>query len=551
MISKLFFKLLPIQILLVAMGSINSMIDGAIAGNYIGAEAVGIVGLYYTMVRVLEAINGVLLGGTSVVYGTYMGKGKVERAKGIFSLNMALSFIAGGLISSVSLVAADPLAGALGATPELLEGLKMYIIGYGIGVIPQIYAGQLGLFLQLEHQETRNYIGIVSMIVTNVVCDYLFVAVWGWGMFGLALATSISNWVYFLILVQHYFTSKAQNKFRFDGIEWKESGNIVKTGFPGALLVICLAIRALIINRMLIGISSDALSANSSFNMIIGLVLAFCLGAGAVVRILASAFIGEQDKNSLGELARVVFTKGLLISVLVGAVVVGLSGVIAGMFFPDRSGEAYGMTRELTAIYGCSVPLVLICCVFSNYLQAGGHRLAINIQSVFDGLLGMVIPAFILTPIMGATGIWLSYPIGIALTALIYPIYAVIKKRGIPENFDEWMILPKDFDVAPGDRLNITIRDKSMVTDTSEKIMEFCKNHGIRSRNSYLSALFAEELAVNVIDYGFSADKKKHELYVCVIIRGDDVLLRMRRTSSPLMMTQTYSSCFFLSAEKP
>jgi len=33
-ITRLFFRLLPVQIMLVAIGSINSIIDGAIAGKY-------------------------------------------------------------------------------------------------------------------------------------------------------------------------------------------------------------------------------------------------------------------------------------------------------------------------------------------------------------------------------------------------------------------------------------------------------------------------------------------------------------------------------------
>ena len=39
MISGLFFRLLPVQIMLVAVGSINSLIDGAMAANYIGPAA--------------------------------------------------------------------------------------------------------------------------------------------------------------------------------------------------------------------------------------------------------------------------------------------------------------------------------------------------------------------------------------------------------------------------------------------------------------------------------------------------------------------------------
>ena len=79
MISHLFFKLLPVQVAIVAMGSINSIVDGVAAARFIDADTVGVVGLYYTIVRILEAAGAVLLGGVSVLSGKYLGSGQMDR----------------------------------------------------------------------------------------------------------------------------------------------------------------------------------------------------------------------------------------------------------------------------------------------------------------------------------------------------------------------------------------------------------------------------------------------------------------------------------------
>lgn len=71
MFKRLFFKLLPVQILILAMGSINSIVDGAVAGRFIDAESVGVICLYFTMVNVLAAVGSVLLGGSSILCGRY------------------------------------------------------------------------------------------------------------------------------------------------------------------------------------------------------------------------------------------------------------------------------------------------------------------------------------------------------------------------------------------------------------------------------------------------------------------------------------------------
>ena len=86
-IEELFIKLMPVQILIFIMGSINYIVDGAIAGRCIESATVGVVGLYYAMTCVLDAVGNVLLGGTAVLCGRSMGEGDMERTNRIFSLN--------------------------------------------------------------------------------------------------------------------------------------------------------------------------------------------------------------------------------------------------------------------------------------------------------------------------------------------------------------------------------------------------------------------------------------------------------------------------------
>ena len=61
-ISNLFFRLLPVQIILVAIGSLNGIIDGAMASNLIGPEALTATGLFGPMVTLTNMINAVLVG---------------------------------------------------------------------------------------------------------------------------------------------------------------------------------------------------------------------------------------------------------------------------------------------------------------------------------------------------------------------------------------------------------------------------------------------------------------------------------------------------------
>jgi Na+-driven multidrug efflux pump/anti-sigma regulatory factor (Ser/Thr protein kinase) len=534
MISRLFFSMLPVQILIFAMGSINSIVDGAIAGRFIDSTAVGIIGLYYSMVSILQAAGYMLLGGTTVLCGRYMGRGDFEKTEGIFSLNMTVTLLLGAMISVISFIMPGNIAVMLGANEELKGELVKYIMGYAVGIIPMLLAQQIASFLQMERKSTLGYIGIAGMVISNTVFNILFVVVLKMGMWGLALATSASNFLYFFVLVPYYFTKGAQFHYRLKNAYWKDLGNMFKIGFPGALLVFCLSMRGMVINRVLLRYAgNDGLSAMSAFNMVSGILIAYCLGNGSIIRMLISVFAGEEDKFSMRRLLKIVLTKGMALAVVFAAFVLVISPFISAIFFPDRASNVYKLNHQLLIIYALCIPLIQLCQVYTNYFQALDHRLFVNVVSVFDGFFSMVIPALILAPLFGAFGVWIANPIGIVLTLLLVPVYAVIYWKHVPRSLDECMFLKPDFGVAEDHVLDIVIHDMDELMLSSAQTQEFCKNSGIGNKTSYYSALCLEEMAGNVITHGFTADKKKHSLNSMIINKGDRIMLRIKDDCIP------------------
>ena len=539
MLSRLFFSLLQVQILVFAMGSINSIVDGAMAGNFIDTLAVGVVGLYYPMVNILTAVGNVLLGGTAVLCGKYIGKGDVKGTTGVFSLNITVTFLVGTVLTVVSLVIPRGIAVALGTSAELADDLTKYIVGYAIGLLPMLLAQQLASFLQMERKNSIGFAGIAGMIISHVVFVVAFVAIFKWGIFGLAIATSFSNWVYFLILVSYYFIGNAQFEYRINDIAWHDLGNMLKIGLPGALLVFCLAIRGIVLNRiLLVYTGNEGLSAMAAYSMVNGFLIAYCLGNGSVIRMLISVFIGEEDKMSMRATVRVVLTKSMIVAVLFTGVILLLTPFITGIFFPDSSSITYQYTYQLLIMYTLAIPLILLCQLVTNYLQALDHKLYVNFVSVFDGFFSMIIPSLILAPILGAFGIWISNVIGIVLTLLTALIYNIIYWKRLPKSVDECMFLKPDFGIPDDKRLDITIQNMEDVSISSFKTQEFCTKNGLDSKTSYYAALCLEEMCSNVVKHGFNLDKKSHSLNSMVIFKGNEVVLRIKDDCKPFNPTE-------------
>ena len=93
MIGKLLFRLLPVQILLCAIGSVNGIVSSFFACNFVGIEAMGAVGLYGPLGMLVSTISTILVGGSAILCGKYLGRNEQEKVQNVFSLNLILSLL--------------------------------------------------------------------------------------------------------------------------------------------------------------------------------------------------------------------------------------------------------------------------------------------------------------------------------------------------------------------------------------------------------------------------------------------------------------------------
>ncbi len=528
MISGLFFKLLPVQILLVAVGSINSLIDGAIAGNYIGPIAMAMIGLYAPAVKIIETINAVLLGGSQILCGQFLGKNQIERTRSVFSLDMTVLILLSAVFTALCVFAPHLIAGFLGADIETEQGLTAYILGMSPGILPWIMTMQLTAFLQIEQQQKRTYAGMAVMAIVNIGLDYLLICVKHMGMFGLGLATSVSYWAVFIVLGSYYFSGKVTIKFKRHGIVWSDMTDILKIGFPGAIVTFCLAVRGIVLNGLLLHYAgNDGVSALSALNTCGGLFFAISAGLAAATRLLVSIYIGEEDRASLIAVMRTALVKGVGMVCAAAILVFLLAGTLTGIFFDDPASNVYRLTILLFRIYPFCMPLSAIAVIMINYFQSSYRMKIVHILSIMDGVAGTVISSLILAPILGAVGVWVAHVLNGIYVIIAVVLYSRLVSVRFPSSFEELLAVPDDFGVAEDQRLDISIHNEKEVTDTAQLVMAFCRKAGIDEKRAMYAGLCMEEMAGNIVEHGFP-DGKRHLVDVRVVNRADGLLLRIK-----------------------
>lgn len=86
----------------------------------------------------------------------------------------------------------------------------------------------------------------------------------------------------------------------------------------------------------------------------------------------------------------------------------------------------------------------------------------------------MVIPALLLAPVLGATGVWLSILIGIVITALLSPIYSILRCKSVPASLSEWLLIPQVFP-ENGKRFAVTLNHAREISSVAERVQAFCE----------------------------------------------------------------------------
>ena len=175
--------------------SCYTIVDGFFVSNYAGKTALAAVNLIFPAVMILASVGMMIGTGGSALVAKTLGEGDRPRARRHFSLLIIFAFVVGSVLSLGGWFFMEPTATMLGATPgsqmhhdAALYG-RMMMISLPFFILQ--YAFQS--FFVTAGKPKYGFLVIVAAGVANILLDFLFVGVFGWGLPGAALATNIGE----------------------------------------------------------------------------------------------------------------------------------------------------------------------------------------------------------------------------------------------------------------------------------------------------------------------------------------------------------------------
>lgn len=426
--SKLLRFTFP-SIIMMIFTSIYSVIDGLFVSNFAGKTALAAINIIYPFIMAVGALGFMMGTGGSALVGRLLGEGEKEKANKTFSLIVYTTAIAGILLSALAFLLVPTVSRLFGASGQLLD----YCILYGRICFLSMPCFMLQNVFQcffITAEKPRLGLDVVlSAGITNMVLDFLFVAVFGLGLKGAAIATVCGEIIGGLVPIL-YFSGRNHSLLRLGRTSF-DAGSILKTCTNGSselMTELSSSVVTVLYNTQLMKIAGEngvaAYSTIMYVNFIfVAIFLGYSLGSAPIISFHYGAGNHDELKNMRKKSLRLIAVWGIGMTII--------SHIFAlpfARFFVGYDSELLAMTIHGFRIYAFVYLLNGFNIFGSSFFTALNNGMVSATISFLRTLVFEVICILLLPVFFGIDGIWSAVLVAEALALCVTSFFLITKR---------------------------------------------------------------------------------------------------------------------------
>ena len=411
--------------------------DSMIAGRLINNDALAAIGASYPITMIFLAIGTGMNIGCSVVISTLFGAKDYKQMKTAVYTSLISTFALSAVLTVAGYFTSGVFLRVLGTDALIFSDSQKYLNIYVFGLVFLfIYNSCTGIFTALGDGNTPLYF-LIGSSLGNIAVDLLFVGVFKMGVAGTAWATFLCQGVCsilaFIVLIRRISRIKSE-KFRF--FELRTLGKIASLSIPSILQQSFVSVGQLFIQKLVNSCGTDVVAGYASAIKLNTFAITSFSAVGNSVSSFTAQNIGAVEYPRVKKGFRV----GALLTVAIAAVftlcyIVFSNGLIY-LFMDKTKGDTAAAAEagkhflQVVSPFYFAVALKLS----ADSVLRGGRRVIAFMVTTFSDLILRVMFAFILKPHFGATGIWLSWPVGWTVSGIIsLSLYIVFIRKICPK----------------------------------------------------------------------------------------------------------------------
>lgn len=421
-------------IVMMIFTSLYGVVDGLFVSNVVGSGAFASLNLIYPVSMVINSFGFMIGTGGSALVSMNLGAKQEEKAREIFSLLECTIAVVGVTLAILGMIFLEPIARLLGADDVLMHDCLVY----GRLLLAAVPAQMLQISFQsflvvAERPKMGLYVSLLSG-ATNMVLDFLFMYVFGWGIAGAALATGASQVVGAVIPLWFFIRAKDKQTLHFVRPKFNGRALVVActNGSSEMVTNISMSLVNMLYNLELMkivgadGVIAFGIIMYVSF-VFVGTFLGYSIGVAPVVGYHFGAKNEAELRSLLRKSVLLIFAASVVLTLLAEV----LAGSLASIFVGYDEG-LHEMTTIAIKLYSISYLLSglnIFASAFFTALNNGAVSALISLLRTFVFLVA----AILIAPIfLGLNGIWLAvvYAEAMALSVTVICFVANRQKYG-------------------------------------------------------------------------------------------------------------------------
>lgn len=417
-------------VLMMVCTSLYSVVDGFFVSNYVGKTPFAAVNLIMPVMMSVGTIGFMIGTGGSAIVSKTLGEGKRELANKYFSLLIYVAAVLGILLSVAGFIFMRPISEALGATGELLEHCVVYgrilFIAETAFILQNVFQS---FFVTAEKPGLSLKISIAAGL-TNIVFDYLFIAVFNWGIAGAAIATALGQIVGGIIPI-FYFAKKNSSllqliKTKFDGrILLKTCAN----GSSEMVSNLSSSIVNILYNFQLMKIAGENGVAAYGVLMYVNFIfmavfIGYSIGSAPIISYHYGAANKDELKNLFRKSLILIGSSGVILTLLAELLAAPLVGI-----FTSYDAELFALTCRGFRLYSLVFLVMGINVWGSAFFTALNNGAVSAVISFLRTLVFQIAVVLVLPCFLGIDGVWLAIVVAELLALIVTVTFFITKKK--------------------------------------------------------------------------------------------------------------------------
>ncbi|MDO4960505.1 MAG: MATE family efflux transporter [Eubacteriales bacterium] len=431
-LKKYFLFIIPL-----ALGNILQLLfnaaDVIVVGRFAGAGALAAVGSTTALVNLyIQIFIGLSTGVNIQTAGAY-ATGNHDKVSRIVHASMGLSLMCGIATLIFALITVRPLLILTSTPDDILDMTCLYMYIYCIGLPASVVYNFGSAILRSIGDTKRPMYYLIAAGIVNLVLNIISVVCLGMGVAGVAIATTVSNFISAILVLQALIREDSALKLNLRklSLDRRITKDIMTLGVPIAVQNSLYSIPNIMIQSSINTFGSIVVAGNAASQSIEGFQIAFLTSNGIAAATFTAQHVSARKFKRADKVMRTILICAVIISLSMGITFSIFRAPLLSLYNKDPEVIAIGSRRLVIMVMTDFLDAIMS--IFSNTLRGYGKSIQPTLITLIFVCGFRMIWIIVLLPFFNFFEfVLLAWPVSWILSIIVLVIYFTHVRAGFP-----------------------------------------------------------------------------------------------------------------------